>query len=185
MRSYPLLAALAAVALALALSACGSSSGSNTQALARGKGANDALKFSDCMRAHGVTGFPDPIVHGNSVQLSIKAGSGVNPFSPSFKAARLACSKLLPNGGPVGGGAPSKQALSQMLRTSECMRAHGITDFPDPTTKAPSFGGGQGPNGAVLVHDGVYVVLPSSIDPRSPAFQQAANACGFGPGHGH
>ena len=49
--------------------------------------------------------------------------------------------KLLPGGGPPGPGTqthPSAQTLAKLLRIAECMRQHGISDFPDPMTSVPS-----------------------------------------------
>lgn len=77
-------------------------------------------------------------------------------------------------GGPPT-GPPSAQAKLAALKISECMRRHGISDFPDPTLKPPS-----SPAGYSEVSDrgGVVLAIPSTIDVQSPAYQQAANACG-------
>jgi hypothetical protein len=82
-----------------------------------------ALRFSGCMRSHGVADFPDPVFHagGGGINISIKAGQGsdLTPSSPTFQAAQQACQKLLPgrNGGghfstraPSGGGSASGAA---------------------------------------------------------------------------
>lgn len=52
-----------------------------------------ALKFSTCMRAHGVPDFPDPTVTGGQVELQIVGtpGSDSSPRNPTFLAARQAC----------------------------------------------------------------------------------------------
>jgi hypothetical protein len=57
------------------------------------------LKFSACMRSHGLTDFPDPTVSGGDVQLSLgdKRNSSLNPSSPAFQAAQKACQSLMPN----------------------------------------------------------------------------------------
>jgi len=126
------------------------------------------------MRSHGVSNFPDPSPGGGGLRIHIGPGS-VNPQAPAFQAAQRSCNHLLPGGGP-GSGHPSAQAKAQMLQISECMRAHGITDFPDPTTSPPSNPPGHS---LALGRDGVFLVLPSTIDPQSPAFRQAAAACRF------
>jgi hypothetical protein len=59
-----------------------------------------ALKFSACMRAHGLPNFPTPTFEGNSARLSLKAGSGLDPHSPQFQAAQRACRSYF---GPPGG----------------------------------------------------------------------------------
>lgn len=64
-----------------------------------------ALKFSACMRSHGVPGFPDPGFSGNSARLELTHGSGVNPAAPAFKAAQKACGSPLPGGVVNGSGA--------------------------------------------------------------------------------
>ncbi len=70
-----------------------------------------ALKFSACMRSHGVPNFPDPEFHsgGGGVRVRIGGkGSGIDPNSPQFKAAQKTCQSDLPRppgakGGPGGG----------------------------------------------------------------------------------
>lgn len=173
---------LAVVGCAVAVAGCGSSSSSSDKPSASAL-KSDGLRFSECMRSHGVPNFPDPVAgsNGHGFRISITPASGIQPFSPSFKAAQSTCSKLLPGGGPGKLGSASPQARSQMLAISTCMRAHGFTDFPDPTTTPPS--------GAtnVIGRDGEFLAIPSNINVNSPAFKQAAAACHFGPepGGGH
>jgi hypothetical protein len=61
------------------------------------------LRFSACMRSHGLAEFPDPTVSGGDLQLSLgdKRSSSLNPDSPVFQAAQKACQSLMP--GPPGG----------------------------------------------------------------------------------
>jgi hypothetical protein len=99
------------------------------------------------MRSHGVPNFPDPSSGGG---IQINSSSGINPFSPAFKAAQSQCAKLMPGGGPGAHGPPSEQAKQLMLAVSRCMRAHGVSGFPDPTLSPPA------------------------------VFQSASKACGFG-----
>jgi hypothetical protein len=166
----PLNAALAAVACVVALAACGSSS--NPTAISGATHYGQALEFSKCMRAHGVPDFPDPNGSGG---INIPAGSGVNPSSPAFEAARSVCAGFLPFRGPRSQH-PDAQAMSQARRISQCMRSHGVTGFPDPTLTPPS-----SPAGYSILEDrgGVIIAVPSTIDPNSPAFAQAAKACQF------
>jgi hypothetical protein len=59
-----------------------------------------ALKFSACMRAHGLPDFPDPSAAGGGVVMNLH-GTGLSPQSPQFQAARQACRRFLPGpGGP-------------------------------------------------------------------------------------
>lgn len=142
-------------------------SGSDSPAgLGSGNPGAQALKFSECMRSHGVPDFPDPEVSGsgNNVQVRIHIGGpggGFNPNSSAFKSAQQACRKLLPDGGPRAGSQMSPQEQSQYLKAAACMRSHGVPNLPDPT-----FSGG-----------GVRERLPSGVNPSSPRFKAAAHVC--------
>jgi hypothetical protein len=90
-----------------------------------------ALAFAQCMREHGITDFPDPDSHGGQ-EIKMRPGSDLDPHNPVFRSAQRACQSLMPT--------PSReerqQALAQALRFSQCMRAHGISGFPDPRRRA-------------------------------------------------
>ena len=64
-----------------------------------------------------------------------------------------------------------------MLAISDCMRAHRVTRFPDPTTTPPNTPTGYS---GVLTRNGVSFAIPTTIDIQSPAVQQAATACHLG-----
>jgi hypothetical protein len=145
---------------------------------------SDALAFSKCMRADGVPDFPDPQPRGGFV---LPAGAGLDPSSPLVKAARAKCLKLLPGGGPPGPGTqthPSAPALAQMVKIAQCMRRHGISQFPDPRTSVPSNPFPRGGGGVISDIDGVILVFGATIDEQAPAFTRAAAACAF-PLHNH
>jgi hypothetical protein len=118
-----------------------------------------ALKFAECMRSHGVTNFPDPNSQGG-----IQA-TGLNPGSATFQAASNSCRHLLPNGG-VPTPAEQAKALAQALKFSQCMRSHGITDFPDPQSQ---------PGGGISIS--LHSTPGSNLNPNSPLFQTAQKAC--------
>jgi hypothetical protein len=120
------------------------------------------------MRTHGVPNFPDPTTNGRGgMQIESTPGStkvnGVTVNGPAFQSAMQACKSKLPNGGRPGPVSASQR--QKMLQFSQCMRAHGISGFPDPTF---SSGGGVQ----------LQLDKTSGIDPRSPAFQAAQKACG-------
>ncbi len=165
---------VAAASAVLVLAGCGASA--KPRNASASASASRFLAFSQCMRANGVPNFPDPSGGG----IRIQSGSGVNPASPSFQSAQSRCSKLLPGGGPPRGRA-SAQTKRELLATSECMRAHGVTGFPDPTTSAPA-NLDPAEYSIAMERGGVFLLVPKSIDVNSPAFQHAAAACGFGPG---
>jgi hypothetical protein len=52
-----------------------------------------ALSFSQCVRSHGVPGFPDPASDG---RIPDPATVGINQGSPKFEAANQACAKYRP-----------------------------------------------------------------------------------------
>jgi hypothetical protein len=162
---------LAAVSCWLLLAACGSSAKPSG-----GAGASAGIKFADCMRSHGVANFPDPGAGGG---IQITAGSGIDRQSPAFRSAQTACAKLLPGGGPVGGSGSESRKL-QLVKLAECMRAHGVPSFPDPTTTPPSAPPSGG--GVAFGAPGAFLSVPQTLI-QSPAFEQAATDCGF-PGTG-
>jgi len=132
------------------------------------------LAFATCMRSNGVSNFPDPNGGGFHV------GAGTNPSSPAFKAAQAKCQKLMPGGGLLGPGSTtqvSTQTMARMLKVAQCMREHGISEFPDPTTSVPSIHPGIG---LVADREGAIFTIPSTIDMQASEFTRAAAACGFG-----
>src|SRR3954447_15883937 len=111
MTRSPLL--LAAAAAALALGACGGSDsgdgGATKGAKGQDKAFEGALKFSKCMREHGID-MPDPQRVG---QGGIKLSRGkVKLHEPKMKSAQSACQKYM----QIGGGEtldPAKRAKLQ------------------------------------------------------------------------
>jgi hypothetical protein len=96
-----------------------------------------AVKFAECMRAHGVPHFPDPDAKGDF-------NFGVDVSKEVFTKAVDACKALQPPGSLSAKRTPKQQSAS--LRFAQCVREHGVKDFPDPvngeplidTTKIPS-----------------------------------------------
>ena len=149
---------LVVVGGAVGVAACGTGASSYSASGSASPAANTAfINFSKCMRTHGVPNFPDPS-GGGGIQIS--SSSGINPFSPAFKAAQQQLSQAAPgrrtsDWAAIGaGGAPA-------LETSECMRRHGVSGFPDPTLKAPSSPAGYG---AIEDRGGVILAIPSTIN---------------------
>ena len=109
------------------------SSGATTKLTAQEK----AVKFAECMRANGVPHFPDPDPKGNS-------NFGVDVSKEVFTKAVDACKALKPPGALSAKRTAKEQSAS--LRFAQCVRDHGVKDFPDPvngeplidTTKIPS-----------------------------------------------
>ena len=159
--------ALAALALAaLALAACGGGSKPPAATIAhssKDNGAQDAYRFSACMRTHGVTGFQDPRVetHGNQLSVVIHVDPAITG-SPDFKSAQKACMHLMP--GATNGPSPGQQRAREQafLAFAKCMREHGFPTFPDPTSQ-----------GQITPQ----MLSRAGIDLQQPAIKPAADAC--------
>jgi hypothetical protein len=172
-------ATIPALAAAMLIAGCGSSksnsspSGSGASASAQSSG----IAFAECMRSHGVPNFPDPTAcsgGGVQIQASQRAGSGqtmtvngVPVSAPAFQSASQACNSKLPHGGkgPPGGITAIR---AKALKMAQCMRSHGVPNFPDPQVTS-------GPGGGVGVKLGGS---GSGIDPNAPAFKSAQQTCG-------
>jgi hypothetical protein len=123
--------ALALVTLIGVISAgCGSNapSGTGTGGDKKASDRDKAVKFAECIRAHGVSDFPDPdaknqFEYGVSVSLAV------------WKRATTACRDLQPPGTLSAKRTPKQQSAS--LRFAQCVRDHGVKDFPDPVNGEP------------------------------------------------
>jgi hypothetical protein len=158
-RAVPLAAALAGVAILAAACSSGSASpGAGAGSPGRSAKTN-ALAYSQCMRAHGIKNFPDPNAQGQ-IALNAGPGTGIDPRAPQYQAADKACKSLMP-ASPLS---PAQQAQIKAanLKYAQCMRAHGIADFPDPN--------GQG-------QIQIQVKPGSDLDPNNPRYQAASKAC--------
>ena len=160
--------ALAAAGIVVLLAGCGGRSSpgvahasgpaaSTDGAPASVSGPRSAVAYAACMRSHGVAAFPDP---GSDGRFSL--GGSIDPSSPRFQTAQRVCQSLLPTGGAslatqAGSGSVSPQTQRQLLRFARCMRAHGVPNFPDPTSQG--------------------IALSPAIDPKSSQFAAATQAC--------
>lgn len=169
--------AAAALVSGVLVTGCGGSSpstggGASTSASAA-SAVESGVAFARCIRSHGVPNFTDPKVSGQAVRM----GSPRTVQSPAFQSAAHSCQRLLPKG-PPSSEPPSSQARARMLEVSACMRKHGISGFPDPTSTPSNRAG----NSAIIGSGGYHLAIPKSVDTSSPAFEQAAAVCNFGPG---
>jgi hypothetical protein len=132
----------------------------NGTASSNGSEREQTLAYSQCMRSHGIADFPDPSSNGGLAINANGPDSDLAPDNPQYQAADSACKKLLPNGGQPPPADPELRAKT--LAYSQCMRSHGIADFPDP-------------NG-----DGMLQLQGSpgsDLAPDNPQFQTADKAC--------
>jgi hypothetical protein len=153
--------ALAIVGCVVAIGACG---GSRSTATAS---SDPELALSQCMRAHGVPNFPDPTKGPGGEGMSVNMSPGSStltvegvPFSgPTFQTAEKTCKFFGGGGGPPG--ISESQKLAE-IRFAQCMRKHGVPNFPDP--EFPSGGGIMRPDVPGLARN-------------SPAVSHAAAVC--------
>jgi hypothetical protein len=142
--------------------ACGSSSSSSSAPPSFQAMTTEALAYATCVRAHGIPDFPDPIVQDSATRKSISfPGMPAASSSPRFKSADTLCRKQADF--EVGTPAALQALMANDLKAAECMRAHGIANFPDPVNNGKSIRVGPRPG--------------SGIDPHSARFQSAQTAC--------
>ncbi len=108
-----------------------STAGQSGTATLRGK----AVKFAECMRANGVSAFPDPNASGELTIDAVANGSSVDTSSAVFTRALDACKDLEPAG--FTGHRRSAQQQEFALEFARCMRDNGVEDFPDPGPDDP------------------------------------------------
>jgi len=141
----------------------GGQSGDNQATVALGGSSAELLKFAQCVRANGVPNFPDPNAQG---LIQFDSSSGVNLQAPQFQAAERKCARYRRTGGPSS-PAQKGQFEVKALAFSACMRAHGVSNFPDPQIETHG--------GAVQLR--LQASAGAGLDPNSPIFQSAQKAC--------
>ena len=132
-------AAVALITMVALISACGSnapaSAGSDSGGTNAATNHEKAVKFAACMRANGVSAFPDPSASGNFTIEQVANGSSLDTNAPAFKQAISTCKTLEPSG--FTGTKRSRQQQSAALKIAACIRANGVPDFPDPDPNGP------------------------------------------------
>jgi len=166
-RAGALAATLAAgAAIAVLTAGCGGSAASAASPPTYAQ----EIALVGCMRSHGVPSFPDPSASGGyslSPDGSLTgAGGSVDIDSSQAQAAYGDCRHLIPGGPSLSqleqdvqqAQQAQAQALPLELKYSQCMRSHGVPDFPSPgqPTASPA---------------------RSPININSPTFVAATNAC--------
>jgi hypothetical protein len=156
-------------AAALVAAACsGSSAAANT--FAPGATHAQMLAFAKCMRANGVPNFPDPDSQGvfNNAQINALTANSAQADNAVHQ-----CRSVLPNADTgltvqqIQQG--QQQNLQNAVKAAHCMRAHGITNFPDPagTTQA------SGVNWQAIV----AAIQDGGLSLGSPSYEKAFMAC--------
>jgi hypothetical protein len=130
------LAALATIAVIAA--GCGNGSadtGSSNGGTSTASTHTKAVKFAECMRANGVSAFPDPDATGALTIDAVANGSSLDTSSAAFEQALSMCKDLEPPG--FTGHERNAQEQQGALEFAQCIRGHGVKDFPDPAPDAP------------------------------------------------
>jgi hypothetical protein len=177
-------AAVAAIALVIAsMASCTSRSSAGSSGSSDRVGPStlssapaSGVAYSACMRSHGVARYPDPSSDGHLPKGGAEAfGIGAS----AFQAAQRACQAVLPatDGSFIqqfqqcvtGGVCPQalvQKALTQQRAFAQCMRSHGVPNFPDPRI---------GPSGAPYFP--ASAVGLTRDDTHSSAFRAKEQTC--------
>ena len=173
---------IATAALILLAAACGggggSSTGSGSSSNAGGSPSFRSLVgFSRCMRSHGVPRFPDPDSSGMFPASSKGGPQQLGAGFSQFTAARRACQHLLPN--TISGASVERcetagvcshavtlRELNDGLSFAQCMRSHGVRNWPDPAAE---------PLGRVAFP---ISISKDGFDPESSQINHTMNECG-------
>jgi hypothetical protein len=135
-----LLRTTVSLALLGALTGCGGAShpGAATPsptAMTTAQLAAIGARWAQCLRDHGLTGFPDPTFHDGTMGFTVTgSGPDIKQLLASNPAAQAACHSIMDElpPGNRGNSGPSQQDLVHLRDFARCMRAHGIPEWPDP-----------------------------------------------------
>jgi hypothetical protein len=178
LRRHGLLVDTIATVAVLVLAGCGGNPTSKTHPSTAGASTNSpsAVTYSACVRSHGVPNFPDP---DSSGQLPKADAQHLRVSSSQLQAAQQACQSLLPDNGGVinassidqcmmAGDCPRalvRQVLNEERNFAQCMRSHGVPNWPDPSIDSqgrPVFG---------------ISISKLGFDPYSPQVWAKGNRC--------
>jgi hypothetical protein len=118
------------------------------------------LAYAQCIRENGYAEFPDPSPDGR-LRMMVDAESG-----PRLRKAQEACAHLAPPG--LANRELSPEDLEARVALAQCIREHGVPEFPDPDSK------------------GHFSLRDTALEPGSETLQSAMQACvnSDGPGRG-
>lgn len=122
------------------------------------------LQFAQCMRSHGQPNFPDPVQESGDWGFPATAGKPIAPAAceAAYRHIRSVNQSIY---GPASGA-----SVAALRAFASCMRGHGLSDWPDPTSDGHFALPGRyaPPNGNQLIatplqacpHAGIKIELP-------------------------
>jgi hypothetical protein len=153
-------------------------------------------EWAACMRHHGDPGQTDPTIDSDQgIHITIpiagmhtnqEASTEAHGSTGPCASYELAAQKALRGGQP----APKQPTMGQQLSYARCMRAHGVTKFPDPNGSGSTYVGNLDLNSPVYLQaDRVCSKQNGMLAAGSPAPPgnvqvQSARPPGFVPGGG-
>jgi hypothetical protein len=151
-------------------SAARAGGGGSRSALASGNPSELLVAWAACMRSHGDPNQADPSIDPHKVihipwNPAVPGGyNGTNKGGQGNVGPGHYCRTYLAKAQNAlqRGQAQAQPSNAQLVQFSECMRANGIRDFPDPTG-----------NGDLHINRGGG----GDLNPNNPAFQRASNLC--------
>jgi hypothetical protein len=117
---------------------------------------------AQCIREHGVPNFPDPVVSAGQLALPNEEQALAPPGADAaVEACRSILERLPPSALGEDEDRPGPEDVSQLLKFAQCIREHGIPDWPDPKA------------------DGSFPILgtPLEREGKSQRMQRATEAC--------
>lgn len=150
---------VAVVAVAMLVAGCGGGGSSTTAATTTAQ--TGALAFARCMRAHGLSRWPDPDANGTFDKANLRQ---LGYSKQQIRTAELSfCGRFLPADGTPGETVQQQRTrVADGLSFARCMRSHGVRQFPDPDAQGEL---------------SVAMVQAQGIDIHSPAVLQTVQAC--------
>src|SRR5215467_2418421 len=113
--------------IVMLMAACGGSPSSTSSTGASGQFQQD-LAFTRCMRSHGLPDFPGPNANGHG--FGSQQQQDQQRSDPHFGTAYSACQHMLASV-PSSHRTKVIPSQTQLVRFSQCMRSHGVPDYPD------------------------------------------------------
>jgi hypothetical protein len=124
---------------------------------------------ADCVRQHGAPNYQDPVLTADGYvytdEVALRSLDG-----PQLDAITTACQELIhaANFSVRDQGPPPPKLIQAGVKSAQCMRAHGLPNFKDPTVDS-NFAPGRG-----------FGLDPSSVPPagkEDPTLRRAVEAC--------